>query len=89
MSPVRLTASLEGVGSTPADLDPEVEMHPVTAMYVARLSMEEDLARAAAYRAARELRQARKAARFDALPAPRRRLRIPALGRAGVVRFGH
>jgi hypothetical protein len=66
MSPARLTASLGGAGTAPVFRTREDEMypcHPIAAFYLARLQLEEDIARAAAHRTARQAAAARKAAR--------------------------
>jgi hypothetical protein len=64
--------------------------HPAAATYVARLYLEEDVARSARYRAASEARRNRKAARraVRAAAAPRRRP-LPVFRRTWSVRLGH
>lgn len=59
--------------------------HPIAAAQLARLHMNEDLAREAALRAGRPARNAPRAPRVPSSS----RMRFPAFRRAWSVRFGH
>ena len=91
MCQARLTASLEGV-TTSGDAEiPEGKMYlmsPASALDLARYRVEQDLARAEAHRAARELKEARKAQRL-ATSAPRHRRRFAAARGVARMRLGH